>query len=92
MIYECFIRFGLINSTDGLISYSDSHWAREKIKETRNGFLFNRELLVEILHFEEKIDQDVVCLIGELYRIVITSELKKNPAPFQSRESSICRL
>ena len=90
LIHECFIRFGLINLIDGLISYSDSHWAREKIKETRNGFLFNRDLLVEIMHFEDKIDKDVVDLIGKLHRIVITSELKKNPAPFQSRRSSIC--
>jgi hypothetical protein len=89
LIHECLIRFGLIRFLDVVTSYSDCKWACEKLNETRNGFLFNRYMLVGILNVEDKIDQDVVSLIRELHRIVLASEWKKNPAPLESEDSSL---
>lgn len=89
LIHECLIRFGLIRFLDVVTSYSDCQWASQKLDETRNGFLFNRYMLVGILNVEEKIDQEVVSLIRELHRIVIDSEWKKNPAPLVSGDSSV---
>jgi hypothetical protein len=89
LLHECLIRFGLINFLDVVTEYSDCEWAKMKLDETRNGFLFNRYLLVGILNVEDKIDQDVVTLIRELHRIVLASEWKKNPAPLGSGDSSL---
>ncbi len=92
LLHECLIRFGLINFLDVVTTYSDCEWAKKKLDETRNGFLFNRYLLVGILNVEDKIDQDVVSLIRELHRIVLASEWKKNPAPLESGDSSFTSL
>ncbi|MCO4795490.1 MAG: hypothetical protein KC493_17345, partial [Bacteriovoracaceae bacterium] len=94
LIHECLIRYSLLNFLVYITQKSGCEWASTKLDETVNGFLFNKYLMIGVLHIEDRVEPSVMELIREIHYEVLKRDWEslldaENRNPASSEEDGI---